>query len=78
MFFSPYSRYFPKQHFADSLMKGTVLTKATEYIHQLEQRNKAMEAQHQILLRRLQAVEILLDPRRSALAARMGVKTEPQ
>ncbi|KAK0385220.1 hypothetical protein NLU13_7697 [Sarocladium strictum] len=54
------------------------VSKATEYIHQLEQRNKAMEAQHQILLRRLQAVEILLDPRRSALAARMGVKTEPQ
>ena len=36
-----------------------------------------MEAQHQVLLRRLQAVEILLDPRRSSLAARMAVKNEP-
>lgn len=61
---------------SSKVSKGTVLTKATEYIQQLEQRNKAMEAQHQVLLRRLQAVEILLDPRRSALAARMGVKTE--
>ncbi|KAH8170935.1 helix-loop-helix DNA-binding domain-containing protein [Sarocladium implicatum] len=62
---------------SSKVSKGTVLTKATEYIHQLEQRNKAMEAQHQVLLRRLQAVEILLDPRRSSLAARMAVKNEP-
>lgn len=40
--------------------QGTVLTKATEYIHQLEARNKAMVQEHQQLTRRLQAFDILL------------------
>ncbi|KAK1590586.1 helix-loop-helix DNA-binding domain-containing protein [Colletotrichum navitas] len=40
--------------------KGTVLTKATEYIHYLERRNKAIMREHQELARRLQAFEQLL------------------
>ncbi|KAK5987812.1 Putative transcription factor sre2 [Cladobotryum mycophilum] len=41
--------------------KGTVLTKATEYIHQLEQRNKDIMTEHRNLMRRLQAFETLLN-----------------
>ncbi|RFU81684.1 helix-loop-helix dna-binding domain-containing [Trichoderma arundinaceum] len=41
--------------------KGTVLTKATEYIHQLEQRNKDILSEHKQLMRRLQAFEALLN-----------------
>ncbi|KAL6882769.1 hypothetical protein HDV57DRAFT_457803 [Trichoderma longibrachiatum] len=41
--------------------KGTVLTKATEYIHQLEQRNKDIMTEHKQLMRRLQAFEALLN-----------------
>jgi hypothetical protein len=40
--------------------KGTVLTKATEYIQQLERRNKAITKEQQHLARRLQAFETLL------------------
>ena len=40
--------------------KGAVLTKATEYIHYLEKKNKAIVQQHQELSRRLQAFEQLL------------------
>lgn len=40
--------------------KGTVLTKATEYINYLEKKNKAIMAQHQQLSRRLAAFEQLL------------------
>ncbi|KAJ9151323.1 HLH-domain-containing protein [Pleurostoma richardsiae] len=41
--------------------KGTVLTKATEYIQYLEKKNKAIIQQHQELSRRLQAFEQLLN-----------------
>ncbi|KAG5950316.1 hypothetical protein E4U53_005265 [Claviceps sorghi] len=44
----------------NKISKGTVLTKATEYIHQLEARNKAIVQEHQQLSRRLQAFETLL------------------
>lgn len=40
--------------------QGTVLTKATDYIHYLEKKNKAIIQQHQELSRRLQAFEQLL------------------
>ncbi|KAK3316227.1 helix-loop-helix DNA-binding domain-containing protein [Apodospora peruviana] len=40
--------------------KGTILTKATEYIHQLERRNRAIAQEHLELSRRLQAFEQLL------------------
>ncbi|KAK9775290.1 hypothetical protein SCAR479_07966 [Seiridium cardinale] len=40
--------------------KGTILTKATEYIHQLERRNRSMAHKNEELLRRLQAFEQLL------------------
>jgi len=40
--------------------KGAVLTKATEYIHYLEKKNKMIIQQHQELSRRLQAFEQLL------------------
>lgn len=40
--------------------QGTVLTKATEYIHHLEKRNRQILKQHQDLSRRLQAFEQLL------------------
>ncbi|KAK4150324.1 hypothetical protein C8A00DRAFT_37079 [Chaetomidium leptoderma] len=40
--------------------KGTVLTKATEYIHLLERRNKQIVQEHRELSRRLQAFEQLL------------------
>jgi hypothetical protein len=42
-------------------IKGTVLTKATEYIHYLERRNRAIMKEHQELARRLQAFEQLLN-----------------
>ncbi|KAK4232518.1 helix-loop-helix DNA-binding domain-containing protein [Podospora fimiseda] len=41
--------------------KGTVLTKATEYIHYLERRNKQIVQEHRELSRRLQAFEQLLN-----------------
>ncbi|KAL1837009.1 hypothetical protein VTJ49DRAFT_4394 [Mycothermus thermophilus] len=41
--------------------KGTVLTKATEYIHYLERRNKQIMQEHRELSRRLQAFEQLLN-----------------
>ncbi|KAM0349075.1 hypothetical protein ACHAPU_004010 [Fusarium lateritium] len=40
--------------------KGTVLTKATEYIQYLERRNRSIMKEHQELARRLQAFEQLL------------------
>ncbi|KIL93168.1 hypothetical protein FAVG1_03145 [Fusarium avenaceum] len=40
--------------------KGTVLTKATEYIQYLERRNRTIMKEHQELARRLQAFEQLL------------------
>lgn len=43
-----------------TLMQGTILTKATEYIHQLERRNRSMAHKNEELLRRLQAFEQLL------------------
>ncbi|KAH6900694.1 helix-loop-helix DNA-binding domain-containing protein [Thelonectria olida] len=45
---------------APKVSKGTVLTKATEYIQYLERRNKAILKEHQELARRLQAFEQLL------------------
>lgn len=41
-------------------MQGTVLTKATEYIHYLERRNKQIMQEHRKLSQRLQAFEQLL------------------
>jgi len=41
--------------------QGTILTKATEYIHYLERRNKAIAQEHLELSRRLQAFEQLLN-----------------
>lgn len=41
--------------------QGTVLTKATEYIHLLEKRNKQIVTEHRELSRRLQAFEHLLN-----------------
>ncbi|KAK5662024.1 hypothetical protein OQA88_10136 [Cercophora sp. LCS_1] len=41
--------------------KGTVLTKATEYIHQLERRNKQIMQEHRKLRERLNAFEQLLN-----------------
>ena len=43
------------------LLQGTVLTKATEYIHFLERRNKQIVQEHRELSRRLQAFEQLLN-----------------
>ncbi|KFA53130.1 hypothetical protein S40293_03160 [Stachybotrys chartarum IBT 40293] len=43
------------------LSKGTILMKATEYIHQLEGRNKSIIKEQQQLARRLQAFETLLN-----------------
>jgi hypothetical protein len=40
--------------------KGTVLSKATEYIHQLERRNRSMAQKNEELTRRLQAFEQLV------------------
>ncbi|GAB0135809.1 hypothetical protein EsDP_00004134 [Epichloe bromicola] len=49
------------QQSRNKISKGTVLTKATEYIHQLEARNKAIVQEHQQLSRRIQAFETLLN-----------------
>ncbi|KAK4111274.1 hypothetical protein N656DRAFT_711785 [Canariomyces notabilis] len=46
---------------APKASKGTVLTKATEYIHWLERRNKQIAQEHRELSRRLQAFEQLLN-----------------
>ncbi|KIH89555.1 hypothetical protein SPBR_07066 [Sporothrix brasiliensis 5110] len=46
---------------APKVSKGTVLTKATDYIHYLEKQNKAIMQQHQELSRRLRAFEQLLN-----------------
>ncbi|KAK3955605.1 helix-loop-helix DNA-binding domain-containing protein [Pseudoneurospora amorphoporcata] len=46
---------------APKVSKGTILTKATEYIHQLERRNKQITQEHRELSRRLQAFEQLLN-----------------
>ncbi|KAK4103233.1 hypothetical protein N658DRAFT_549764 [Parathielavia hyrcaniae] len=46
---------------AAKVSKGTVLTKATEYIHLLERRNKQIVQEHRDLSRRLQAFEQLLN-----------------
>ncbi|KAH7312356.1 hypothetical protein B0I35DRAFT_480817 [Stachybotrys elegans] len=43
------------------LSKGTILMKATEYIQQLERRNKSIIKEQQQLARRLQAFETLLN-----------------
>jgi hypothetical protein len=43
-----------------TILQGTVLTKATEYIHHLERRNRSMTNKNEELLRRLQAFEQLL------------------
>ncbi|ORY61603.1 uncharacterized protein BCR38DRAFT_487351 [Pseudomassariella vexata] len=45
---------------APKVSKGTVLTKATEYIRQLERRNRNMSQKNEELTRRLQAFEQLL------------------
>ncbi|KAK8112981.1 hypothetical protein PG984_013507 [Apiospora sp. TS-2023a] len=45
---------------APKVSKGTILTKATEYIHQLERRNRNMAHKNDELTRRLQAFEQLL------------------
>ncbi|KAI2633321.1 helix-loop-helix DNA-binding domain-containing protein [Xylaria nigripes] len=45
---------------APKVSKGTVLTKATEYIHQLERRNRSASNRNEELSRRLQAFEQLL------------------
>ncbi|KAK4643514.1 hypothetical protein QC761_407470 [Podospora bellae-mahoneyi] len=46
---------------APKVSKGAVLTKATEYIHWLERRNKQIVQEHRELSRRLQAFEQLLN-----------------
>ncbi|KAM4067521.1 helix-loop-helix DNA-binding domain-containing protein [Hirsutella rhossiliensis] len=51
----------PGQQDAPKVRKGTVLAEATEYIQQLEQRNRAIVLEHQQLARRLQAFETLFD-----------------
>ncbi|KAG6038956.1 hypothetical protein E4U41_003462 [Claviceps citrina] len=48
------------QQGSNKISKGTVLTKATEYIHQLEARNKAIVQEHQQLTRKLHSIESLL------------------
>ncbi|KAI0026139.1 HLH-domain-containing protein [Xylariomycetidae sp. FL0641] len=45
---------------APKVSKGTVLTKATEYIHQLERRNRSMAQKNEDLARRLHAFEQLV------------------
>ena len=45
---------------APKVSKGTVLSKATEYIHTLERRNRAMAIKNEELSRRLQAFEQLI------------------
>ncbi|KAK7747076.1 hypothetical protein SLS62_009232 [Diatrype stigma] len=45
---------------APKVSKGTVLSKATEYIHQLERRNRSMAQKNEDLARRLQAFEQLI------------------
>ncbi|KAI0391781.1 helix-loop-helix DNA-binding domain-containing protein [Xylariaceae sp. FL0594] len=45
---------------APKVSKGTVLTKATEYIHQLERKNRSATQKNEELVRRLQAFEQLL------------------
>ncbi|KAI0554010.1 helix-loop-helix DNA-binding domain-containing protein [Xylaria curta] len=45
---------------APKVSKGTVLTKATEYIHQLERRNRSVAQKNEELARRLQAFEQLV------------------
>ncbi|KAI8631293.1 helix-loop-helix DNA-binding domain-containing protein [Xylariaceae sp. FL1651] len=45
---------------APKVSKGTVLTKATDYIHQLERRNRSMAQKNEELARRLQAFEQLV------------------
>ncbi|KAI0477298.1 HLH-domain-containing protein [Xylariaceae sp. FL0804] len=45
---------------APKVSKGTVLTKATEYIHQLERRNRSVAQKNEELSRRLQAFEQLV------------------
>ncbi|KAJ3485451.1 hypothetical protein NLG97_g6813 [Lecanicillium saksenae] len=47
-------------HAAPKVSKGTVLSKATEYIQQLEQANRAMMSEHQQLVERLQTLEAML------------------
>lgn len=47
-------------HAAPKVSKGTVLSKATEYIQQLEQANRAMMSEHQQLMERLQTLEAML------------------
>ncbi|KAM3503946.1 hypothetical protein MY10362_003891 [Beauveria mimosiformis] len=45
---------------APKVSKGTVLSKATEYIRQLEQANRAMMNEHQQLVERLHTLEAML------------------
>ncbi len=47
-------------HAAPKVSKGTVLSKATEYIQQLEQANRAMANEHQQLMERLHTLEAML------------------
>ncbi|KAK3937875.1 helix-loop-helix DNA-binding domain-containing protein [Diplogelasinospora grovesii] len=51
----------PQPARAPKVSKGTVLTKATEYIHYLERRNKQIVQEHRELSKRLQAFEQLLN-----------------
>ncbi|KAI4861577.1 HLH-domain-containing protein [Hypoxylon rubiginosum] len=50
----------PASRTAPKVSKGTVLTKATEYIHQLERRNRSMAQKNEELARRLHAFEQLV------------------
>ncbi|KAI6091666.1 HLH-domain-containing protein [Hypoxylon rubiginosum] len=50
----------PSSRTAPKVSKGTVLTKATEYIHQLERRNRSMAQKNEELARRLHAFEQLV------------------
>jgi hypothetical protein len=40
--------------------KATILSKATEYIHQLERRSQGLEAENSALRGRMEALEIML------------------
>ncbi|KAI0178684.1 HLH-domain-containing protein [Hypoxylon sp. FL1284] len=50
----------PASRTAPKVSKGTVLTKAAEYIHQLERRNRSMAQKNEELARRLHAFEQLV------------------
>ena len=41
-------------------MKGTILSRATEYIHELEQINRVIASEHHGLMQRMRDLEALL------------------